>query len=150
MQNFREKYAYILSLIILIIIFIESLSYGGMGLVHVDGCPGNFLGLVSLISGRSEIYFIFVLALFLRLFSLNKIKKWKDILVHPFILGLTFCFNCYLYTFLPDSFLLYLRDHLQIYSLLMELFYYISIIISLILSLKYLFELRKRENLITE
>lgn len=129
MQNFREKYAYKVSLYVLVYFFITQIINGLINFSYMEKTNEVFLLLLNHTS-----FYSIVIALVLRSFALTDQKKWKDIgflfVAIPVVVFLKY-FN-----------LISINTSVDILNLLVVIWFSIS----LVFSVKYLFGL-KRESL---
>lgn len=133
MKNFREKYAYKFSLYLSVYFFSSQIIGSLITSFYGEKNNVTFLPLIF-----STSFYCFIFALILRFLSSNSLKRWGDIWF------LLFGFSIFLF--------LYHFDLIGL-STPLDLVYFstgIWCFLSLLLSMKYLFELRKRENIIKE
>jgi hypothetical protein len=136
MQNFREKYAYKVSLYLSITFW----------LLFIFICYIVFSFDIKTIN-LDYLLLLLVIPALLRFISLDKLKHWGDIIIFPAYYCLMKLF-VYSVIFLAPIFFSYQNQFFiaSIFIVIIAFSNFLSVIFSIVFSIKYLLELRKRDK----
>lgn len=134
MQNFREKYTYTFSLYLLLILSIYQFIF--FIVAHICNHFGYVVPIYILKYSSFLVWIFYLISIIMRFFSRDTSKSWMDLIFYLFIsISLS---------------LFYILRPFEFSSEVVYLFVFTSSAFPSFFTIKYLFELRKRENLVTE